>query len=84
AAGNVAVNEDAVARGTLTATDVDDDRLLTFSTTSSQPSVAGFTLNADGTWTLDASNAAYQHLAKGVTETLSIAYQVKDQWGATD
>ncbi|MBA1245932.1 VCBS domain-containing protein, partial [Pseudomonas japonica] len=67
AAGNVAVNEDAVARGTLTATDVDDDRLLTFSTTSSQPSVAGFTLNADGTWTLDASNAAYQHLAKGVT-----------------
>ncbi|WP_219856252.1 beta strand repeat-containing protein [Pseudomonas japonica] len=84
AAGNVAVNEDAVARGTLTATDVDDGRLLTFSTTSSQPSVAGFTLNADGTWTLDASNAAYQHLAKGVTETLSIAYQVKDQWGATD
>ena len=84
AAGNVAVNEDAVARGTLTATDVDDGRQLTFSTTSSQPNVPGFTLNADGTWTLDASNAAYQHLAEGATETLSIAYQVKDQWGATD
>ncbi|MDI5846272.1 VCBS domain-containing protein, partial [Shewanella xiamenensis] len=45
--------------------------------------VDGFTLNADGSYSFDPSNAAYQHLAQGQTETLSIPITVTDSTGAT-
>ncbi|MBA1245885.1 retention module-containing protein, partial [Pseudomonas japonica] len=78
-----AVNEDSIVGGQLTSTDVDNGAALTFSTMAGQAAVPGFTLNTDGSWTLDASNAAYQQLAEGKTQTITIKYQVSDEHGAT-
>ncbi|BAN50029.1 retention module-containing protein [Metapseudomonas resinovorans] len=61
--------------GKLAATDVDGDT-LSFSLPGSAP--AGFNLNSNGTWTLDPSNAAYQHLADGATLTISVPFTVSD------
>src|SRR5207302_232002 len=46
-------------------------------------SVAGLTLNGDGSYSLDASNAAYQHLAAGATERRVARYTGNDEHGAT-
>ncbi len=71
-----ATTEDAaVLGGQLTATDVDGDT-LTYSAQGSLP--GGFTLNSDGSWTLDPSNAAYQHLAEGQSTTLTINFTASD------
>ena len=43
----------------------------------------GFTLDADGSYTLDASNVAYQHLAKDALQDLAIGYTVTDEHGAS-
>src|SRR6185503_19602084 len=44
--------------------------------------VAGLTLNADGSYSFDAANAAYQHLAQGATTTVVANYTVTDEHGA--
>ena len=44
---------------------------------------AGLTLNADGSYSFDASNAAYQHLAAGATADVVVSYTVTDEHGAT-
>ena len=44
----------------------------------------GLTLNADGSYSFDASNAAYQHLAQGATTDVVANYTVTDEQGATD
>ncbi|MCT8864357.1 VCBS domain-containing protein [Shewanella xiamenensis] len=75
------VSEDgAKLSGQMVATDVDTGDSQTFSTTAQ---TAGFTLNADGSYSFDPSNAAYQHLAAGQTETLAIPVSVTDSTGAT-
>ncbi|WP_419789781.1 VCBS domain-containing protein [Shewanella xiamenensis] len=66
--------------GQMVATDVDTGDSQTFSTTAQ---TAGFTLNADGSYSFDPANAAYQHLAAGQTETLTIPVSVTDSTGAT-
>ena len=38
---------------------------------------------ADGSWSLDASNAAYQHIAQGAYEDVVVTYTVTDEHGAT-
>jgi VCBS repeat-containing protein len=63
------------------ASDVDDGAILAFGATGTLPD--GFTMGADGSWSLDASNAAYQHLAAGVTQDLVVHYTVTDDHGAT-
>jgi S-layer protein len=75
------VAEGATATGQLVATDVDtqDAGDHTFSTTAT---VAGFALNANGSWTFDATNAAYNTLAVGQTSVQTITYTVNDN--ATD
>ncbi|RWA69479.1 MAG: tandem-95 repeat protein [Mesorhizobium sp.] len=60
--------------------DVDDGASLTY--TLNAP-VAGLTLAADGSYSLDASNAAYQHLAQGATTDVVANYTVTDEHGAT-
>jgi VCBS repeat-containing protein len=66
----------AVVTGQLVATDADDAASsLTFSTASV---VAGFTLNSDGSWSFDPSNAAYNSLAAGDTQALTVNYTVSD------
>ncbi|MYM64759.1 VCBS domain-containing protein, partial [Pseudomaricurvus sp. HS19] len=75
------VEDGALVTGQITATDIDTGDVLSFSTTASVP---GFTLNSDGSYTFDPSNAAYQSLAEGDPKTLTIAVTVTDAAGATD
>jgi len=78
------INEDDVAgiyAGSVTATDVDDDANLTFSTTDV---VAGLTFNSDGSYTFDPSNAAYQVLAEGDELEIVVDYKVVDDEGGED
>ena len=64
--GSVATND----------SDVDDGAILTYGLNAP---VAGLTLNADGSYSFDASNAAYQHLAQGATTDVVANYTVTDQ-----
>ncbi|MFN5049186.1 VCBS domain-containing protein [Roseateles sp.] len=76
-----AVSEDgATLRGQMVATDVDQGDSQTFSLAQA---VDGFTLNADGSYSFDPSDAAYQHLAAGQTQTLTIPITVSDSAGAS-
>ncbi|GLK91047.1 VCBS domain-containing protein [Pseudomonas turukhanskensis] len=66
--------------GQAQASDVDGHAVLTFSTAAA---IAGFTLDADGHYTFDPADPAYQHLAAGETQVLSIDLTVTDDQGAT-
>ncbi|MCL7463392.1 VCBS domain-containing protein, partial [Pseudomonas sp. NW5] len=74
-AATVAVAEDVLLEGQLVATDVDTGAELTFAT---EEVVDGFMLNADGSYTFDAANAAYQSLAEGEERVLTVPYSVTD------
>ncbi|WP_421682630.1 retention module-containing protein [Stutzerimonas urumqiensis] len=80
-ASAAAVDEDGTVNGTLAATDVDHGASLAYSLSATAP--AGFVLNANGSWTFDATHAAYQQMAQGETLTLSIPYTVTDELGAS-
>jgi VCBS repeat-containing protein len=73
----VAVLEDGVVSGALPATDPDTGDTLTFS--SNVTALPGFTLDAAGNWSFDASG--YDSLAAGETQTLTIPYTVTDASG---
>ena len=60
--------------------DVDDDAVLSYVLVSP---VAGLTLNANGSYTLDASNPAYDHLAAGEHGIVTATYRVTDDHGAS-
>ncbi|MBX9753302.1 MAG: VCBS domain-containing protein, partial [Pseudomonadaceae bacterium] len=76
-----AVSEDgARLTGQMLATDVDAGDTQRFSIAQQ---VAGFTMNADGSFNFDPANAAYQHLAAGQTQDVVIAVTVTDSAGAT-
>ncbi|WP_214477753.1 Ig-like domain-containing protein, partial [Mesorhizobium sp. dw_380] len=68
--GSVATND----------SDVDDGASLTYSLNAP---VAGLTIGADGGYSFDAGNAAYQHLAQGATTDVIANYTVTDEHGAT-
>ena len=57
-------NEDSLITGSVATNDSDVDDGATLSYSLNAP-VAGLTLNADGSYSFDAGNAAYQHLAAG-------------------
>ncbi|MET3331368.1 VCBS repeat-containing protein [Bradyrhizobium japonicum] len=75
-------SEDSTITGTVASndSDVDDGAVLTYAQTSA---VAGLALNPDGSYSLDAGNAAYQHLAQGATTDVVANYTVTDEHGAT-
>ena len=73
------VVEDNTTSGTLVATDADND---TLTYTLDQAAPAGFTLNAKGEWTIDASHPAYQSLGQGAVQTVKVPYTVTDSQGA--
>ncbi|MFV3411075.1 retention module-containing protein [Pseudomonas sp. NY15436] len=81
-AASDSVKEDAAISGQLGATDVDHGATLNFSLDQQAP--AGFTLNPDGSWTFDAADPAYAHLAQDATQVISIGFTVTDEHGATD
>ncbi|UVE18757.1 retention module-containing protein [Pseudomonas sp. LS44] len=67
--------------GQLQASDIDHNPTLTFSLNNTAP--AGFSLNSNGNWTFDSSDAAYQSLAQGQTQVIQIPFTVTDEHGAT-
>src|SRR5438477_51097 len=74
-------NEDSLITGTVATNDSDvDSAALVYSLNAP---VAGLTLNANGSYSLDASNAAYQQLAQGATLPVVANYTVTDDHGAT-
>ncbi|WP_232301150.1 VCBS domain-containing protein, partial [Gilvimarinus agarilyticus] len=78
----VTTKEDAQGiSGQITATDSDAGDTLTYSSTAT---VAGLTLRPDGSYTFDPSNAAYQNLAEGQPQTLTIPVTVTDNQGLAD
>ena len=81
-ADTAAVNEDGTITGSVAANDSDVDDGATLSYALDAP-VAGLTLNADGSYSFDAANAAYQHLAAGATDDVVASYTVTDAQGAT-
>jgi len=71
--------EDAsVVTGQVVANDVDKDSVLTYSSTT----IAGFILNSDGSYSFDASDDAYQHLASGAKESVTVTVTITDEYGA--
>ena len=75
-------SEDATITGTVASNDTDVDKGATRTFALNAP-VAGLTLNSDGTYTLDTTNAAYQHLAKNATTDVVASYTTTDDKGAT-
>ncbi|WP_260811815.1 VCBS domain-containing protein [Vibrio splendidus] len=74
--GSKTVNEgDAQITGQITATDIDHGDTATFATTYQH---AGFTLNSDGSYTLDPTDPSFDHLAVGEHETLIIPITATD------
>ncbi|GAA4003319.1 hypothetical protein GCM10022211_13650 [Sphingomonas humi] len=82
-AATAAVTEDATPplTGTLQATDPDTGDTLTYTVVGTPP--AGFTLNANGAYTFDPTNAAYQTLTQGQVLPVVVNYQVSDGKGGT-
>ncbi|MCE9680714.1 VCBS domain-containing protein, partial [Shewanella sp. AS1] len=70
----VSAKEDgSVVNGTITSTDIDAGDTATYSIAAP---VAGLTFNSDGSWGFDPSDAAYQSMAEGQTQTLTIPVTV--------
>jgi Ca2+-binding RTX toxin-like protein len=69
-----------LVEGRLVATDADTGAVLTFALDAD---VAGLTLNADGTYSFDATNAAYRDLAAGETFVVEADFTVTDDQDAT-
>ncbi|WP_440878459.1 VCBS domain-containing protein, partial [Vibrio natriegens] len=79
---SVSVDEDGQkASGQLIATDPDVGDTLSYSIASP---VSGLTFNPDGSWVFDPTDAAYQSLPAGQSQTLTIPVTVTDNAGATD
>ncbi|WP_236175841.1 retention module-containing protein [Pseudomonas pseudonitroreducens] len=76
-----AVKEDAQISGQLAATDADNGAKLSYALDKTAP--AGFSVDADGKWSFDASVSEYQHLKAGATQTISIPFTVTDEHGAS-
>lgn len=64
--------------------DVDNGATLSYAAAAGQAAVPGLTFNSDGSYSFDPSNAAYQGLADGETQTLTFNYTVTDENGASD
>jgi len=78
-----ASEDDETISGQLTSTDVD-----VLGTTATYAlvgdDIAGLTIEADGSWTFDPADEAYQSLADGEEKHIIVTYQVADDHGATD
>lgn len=74
------VEDGAIIRGALVATDADAGEVLSFSL---DDRIDGLVLAANGSWSFDASNAAYQNLSQGEELVLTANYHVTDSAGLT-
>jgi VCBS repeat-containing protein len=64
--------------GNVVATDLDDGASLTYSVTDAGPLPAGLTFNADGSYSFDPANGAYDHLAKDATQDVVVHFKAND------
>ncbi|MEK1941734.1 MAG: retention module-containing protein, partial [Pseudomonas sp.] len=83
AATGSATEDGAIVSGQLSASDVDSGDTQTFTLQAGTTAPAGFTLNANGTWSIDPSNAAYQSLGAGQQLTIDVPFTVTDSGGLT-
>ena len=81
---STAVEDGALVTGNVGANDTDIDGGATRTFAAAGPVPAGLSFNPDGSYSFDPSNSAYQHLAAGATETVSLAYTISDGLGGTD
>jgi VCBS repeat-containing protein len=77
-------NEDSNISGSVAGndSDADDGAALSYAVNGAAP--AGFSMDGAGNWTLNAANAAYQHLAAGATTVVTVGYTVSDGLGGSD
>ena len=80
AQSKAATEDGSVVTGQMVATDSDRGDTQTFSIANP---VAGLSFHADGSYTFDPSDAAYQSLKAGETRTLTIPVTVTDSTGAS-
>jgi VCBS repeat-containing protein len=73
--------DDPLLSGNLIASDVDSGAVLSFALVN--PAPPGLTLNADGSFSFNPADPAYQTLADGDSLSLSIPYIVTDERGAS-
>jgi VCBS repeat-containing protein len=79
---SLTVAEDApVVGGRVIATDVDAGAILSYAVDGTAP--AGLTFNTDGSYSFDASVAAYQGLGVGQQSVVAVPYIVTDEHGAS-
>lgn len=71
--------DDVILNGSVSATDADANATLSVSLLDPVP--AGLTFDADGSYSFDASDAAYQSLGEGEALTVTVSYQVTDDQG---
>ncbi|OQX36183.1 MAG: hypothetical protein B0D96_04895 [Candidatus Sedimenticola endophacoides] len=74
----------ATITGQFTATDANENDILTFMLSRGVDPVDGFTINPDGSFSFDPTHPAYDHLKAGDTEVISIPVAVVDNHGASD
>ncbi|MET0357692.1 MAG: retention module-containing protein, partial [Cellvibrio sp.] len=77
----IVAEDAAVVNGSVVSTDVDANATATYSLNGAAP--AGLTFNANGTYSFNAGNAAYQSLGVGQSTVLTVPYTVTDDAGAT-
>ncbi|MBL3601647.1 MAG: VCBS domain-containing protein, partial [gamma proteobacterium endosymbiont of Lamellibrachia anaximandri] len=79
------LDEDSASiSGQLTSTDLDDGATTAFSISEGSSAPAGFSLDANGTYSFDPADAAYEHLGVGDSAVLTIPVTVTDDQGATN
>ena len=77
--GNAIEGGDPVALDALAnASDVDDGTVLAVTGLPDRSASGRYIRRRDAHFTLDPSNAAYQHLAAGAQTTVTVSYQVSD------
>ena len=69
------LEDDQPISGQLTATDADDQAVLTYSLVGA---VEGLTINLDGTFSFDPADSAYDGLNPGEVQTIPVTYSVTD------
>ena len=77
-----ATEDDVKVLGQLTSSDVDKDAKATYAVDGAE--IAGLKINADGSWSFDPKDSAYQSLAQGKTQDVLVKYKVTDDQGVSD
>lgn len=82
-AAQMAIEDGSTISGQLTSTDADVlGKTVTYALEG--PAIAGLAINANGSWSFDPTNSAYQSLAAGQKQEISVTYKVTDDKGASD